>query len=124
MGVLATPLVHDVLWMACIRQSGESRALRPVLRNHAEGYALLCFHLSLYYSLASLACSYLNQHVPVVSDYEHASLLTHHDYGSGSASVNCSLSAFSQAKIMSHSQALTWPGDEATASPPVLRFEM
>ena len=27
------------------RQSGESRALKSVLRNHAEGYALLCFHL-------------------------------------------------------------------------------
>ena len=26
------------------RQSGESRALKSVLRNHAEGYALLCFH--------------------------------------------------------------------------------
>ena len=35
--------MHDVeLWMA--RQSDESRALRSVLRNHAEGYALLCFH--------------------------------------------------------------------------------
>ena len=32
--------MHDVkLW-----KSGESRALRSVLRNHAEGYALLCFH--------------------------------------------------------------------------------
>ena len=33
--------MHDVkLWT--VRQSGESRALRSVLRNHAEGYALLC----------------------------------------------------------------------------------
>ena len=32
--------MHDVkLW-----KFGESRALRSVLRNHAEGYALLCFH--------------------------------------------------------------------------------
>ena len=29
--------------MARIRQSGESRAPRSVLRNHTEGYALLCF---------------------------------------------------------------------------------
>ena len=42
-GVLATPLMHDVkLWTA--RQSGESRALMSVLRNHVEGYALLYFH--------------------------------------------------------------------------------
>ena len=34
--------MHDVkLW-----KSGESRALRSVLRNHAEGYALLCFHFT------------------------------------------------------------------------------
>ena len=46
MGVLATPLMHDVeLNSDGTRQSGESRALRSVLRNHAEGYALLCFHL-------------------------------------------------------------------------------
>ena len=37
--------MHDVeLNSDGTRQSGESRALRSVLRNHAEGYALLCFH--------------------------------------------------------------------------------
>ena len=47
MGVLATPLIHDVELDSdgiTSRQSSESRALRSVLRNHAEGYALLCFH--------------------------------------------------------------------------------
>ena len=47
MGVLATPLIHDVEHNSdgiTSRQSSESRALRSVLRNHAEGYALLCFH--------------------------------------------------------------------------------
>ena len=48
MGVLATPLIHDVELNSDgtrhVRQSSESRALRSVLRNHAEGYALLCFN--------------------------------------------------------------------------------
>ena len=46
-------MTSNLTWMAS-RQSGESRALRSVLRNHAEGYALLCFHFY-WYSVPSYA---------------------------------------------------------------------
>ena len=69
MGVLATPLIHDVELNSdgiTSRQSSESRALRSVLRNHAEGYALLCFHFL-------LASKNLQLHVHVTATTVHIS---------------------------------------------------